>query len=178
MPTTELPKQDLLAKLLGMTTSNNDGEALNAIRKANLLMKSAGWTWADLISKKIKIIENPFTGLGDPRQKMPPPPRPRGTGMATEWNDGKAQGSAQPQSNLKPPLSPISTKPNYYAGFCYCCGAQAAAHDGFIFIPFAFNSAARQTSSIICTTCNVPYQTIHDHPAKHKKNYKPSAAEL
>lgn len=68
---TELPKQLLLAKLLGMTDSASDNEALSAIRQANRLLKSAGWTWEQLIREKIKIVENPFAGLGDPLSDRP-----------------------------------------------------------------------------------------------------------
>jgi hypothetical protein len=39
-----------LIKLLGMTSSTFDGEALVAIRKANNLLKSAGLTWADVVT--------------------------------------------------------------------------------------------------------------------------------
>jgi len=39
-----------LAKLLGMTTSEHDGEALNAMRMANDLIKAAGKTWADVLT--------------------------------------------------------------------------------------------------------------------------------
>lgn len=39
-----------LTKLLAMTTSDNDGEALNAMRMANALIKAADKTWADVLS--------------------------------------------------------------------------------------------------------------------------------
>jgi hypothetical protein len=39
-----------LVKLLGMTTSEHDGEALNAMRMANDLIKAAGKTWADVLA--------------------------------------------------------------------------------------------------------------------------------
>ncbi|UEM08225.1 hypothetical protein JL101_036400 (plasmid) [Skermanella rosea] len=42
---------DRLAKLLGMTGSDYDGEALAAARKANALLKTAGLTWADVIDQ-------------------------------------------------------------------------------------------------------------------------------
>src|SRR5258708_8942095 len=81
---TELPKQDLLLKLLGMTTSASDNEALMAIRRANEFLARAGWTWEMLIREKIKIIENPFNGINDPTRRpkndhhpiTPPKPKP------------------------------------------------------------------------------------------------------
>lgn len=42
-------QQELLIKVLGMTTSVHDGEALAAIRKANELLKAAGVTWREYI---------------------------------------------------------------------------------------------------------------------------------
>lgn len=78
-----LPKQELLVKLLGMTTSSNDGEALTAIRKANDLLRSAGWDWQKLIAGKIRVVADPFataatppTGNGYASQSAPPPPQP------------------------------------------------------------------------------------------------------
>lgn len=72
----EIPKQELLVKLLMMTTSSNDGEALTAIRKANELLKTQGWDWVKLIAGKITIVEDPFKDLAMPevRQSYSPPP--------------------------------------------------------------------------------------------------------
>jgi hypothetical protein len=39
-----------LAKLLAMTTSTHDGEALNAIRMANSMLVVAGLTWTDVLT--------------------------------------------------------------------------------------------------------------------------------
>jgi len=41
--------RDKLAKLLAMTTSDNDGEALNAVRMANKMVRDAGITWQDVL---------------------------------------------------------------------------------------------------------------------------------
>jgi hypothetical protein len=92
-----LPKQELLIKLMGMTTSANDGEALVAVRKANELLAANKWSWEKLIRGKLKIIEDPFKNITNPSahasspfgtaptnpQHMyapppPPPPRPHG----------------------------------------------------------------------------------------------------
>lgn len=40
----------ILVKLMMMTTSPNDGEALTAIRKANALLASANVNWAEFLS--------------------------------------------------------------------------------------------------------------------------------
>lgn len=93
----ELPKQELLKKILGQTTSDNDNVALMAMRKANELLREAGWDWNRLIDGKIRVAENPFANLKrppmsasikpthvpepddyDPPAKQPaPPPRPK-----------------------------------------------------------------------------------------------------
>lgn len=61
-----LPKEQLLLKMLKMTTSDNDGQALVAIRKANQLLDAAGWSWDKLIAGKIKVVANPFSNLATP----------------------------------------------------------------------------------------------------------------
>lgn len=42
--------KERLIKLLMMTTSDNDGEALNAMRMANKMVKSSGLGWEDLLN--------------------------------------------------------------------------------------------------------------------------------
>lgn len=82
--TEELPKQDLLLKMLRMTESDNDGQALVAIRKANALLQSAGWTWEKLLSGKITVVADPFASMPEINREAPetrhapatpPPPR-------------------------------------------------------------------------------------------------------
>jgi len=51
--TIPLPKLHLLTKLLAMTASANDGEALTAIRKANDILKEHGFTWQEVLSKQV-----------------------------------------------------------------------------------------------------------------------------
>jgi hypothetical protein len=85
----KLQKQDLLLKMLNMTTSDNDGVALVAIRKANGLLTSSGWTWEKLLAGKITIVEDPFKSnstfdsmlkkAAEPKPSSyspPPPPNP------------------------------------------------------------------------------------------------------
>ena len=235
MPT-EIPKQELLAKLLMMTTSSSDGEALSAIRKANNLLTAAGWTWEMLIASKIKIIENPFTNLGDPREGRvarqpprtnpappPPPPPPRWTAaktpvnsrslsMADTWcyccglriqggngwnfhpsnyNQHARSGAhgicdiCNSTSNIyigthpaPHQVPPPAARPNQFPGFCYACGSQVSALQGFIFKPYQFNNAARDTWSTLCKNCNKPGLYVADHPAKHAKVFKPGILDL
>lgn len=50
----------LLVKLLKMTTSSNDQEALAFIRKANEQLNKLGWTWEKLLTSRVTIVEDPF----------------------------------------------------------------------------------------------------------------------
>lgn len=70
----ELPKHELLLKLLKMTASTNDGEALVALRKANQLLASAGWDWDRLLAGKITVVGDPFGGLQRPHAQQSPVP--------------------------------------------------------------------------------------------------------
>src|SRR5260370_31922069 len=112
----EPPKQDPLLKPPGMTTSASDNEALMAIRRANELLARAGWTWEMLLKNKIKIIENAFNGISNPRSKNfdppKPPPPPR---QPDQWGftDGAVTKPVRPQMGPQNagPLPRSSTRP-------------------------------------------------------------------
>jgi hypothetical protein len=78
----ELPNLPLLIKLLKMTTSPHDGEALLAVRKANEQLVKFGGCWEALLRGKVTIIADPFANEACPppppdRKPAPPaPPRP------------------------------------------------------------------------------------------------------
>lgn len=77
----DLNKLDLLIKIMGMTTSDNDPTALVALRKAQALLKAEGWDWERLLRSKIKVVENPFSKVTAPKARpanftQPPPPQP------------------------------------------------------------------------------------------------------
>lgn len=85
-----------LIKLLGMTTSANDGEALAAMRLANRELLKFNASWEELLRGKVTIVSDPFADIpappsAAPRQappdfhtpkaapsvpKRPPPPKP------------------------------------------------------------------------------------------------------
>ena len=44
-------------KLLNMTASRHDGEALTALRMANSMLKASGKTWQQLLSPPVRIVE-------------------------------------------------------------------------------------------------------------------------
>lgn len=82
---------DLLIKIMSMTTSDNDGQALVAMRKANEQLKKWGWTWESILRGKISVAANPFVNVAmedllkkaeqpqPPPWRAPPPPNPSHT---------------------------------------------------------------------------------------------------
>lgn len=118
-----IPKQELLIKLLGMTGSANDGEALVALRKATSLLDSAGWTWERLVRAKITVVADPFAQIKTPPAadkideeninspsrrpsaptrctSPPPPPRPRPTPAAQPASRPAPNPAAMPNSPI------------------------------------------------------------------------------
>lgn len=73
---------DLLIKLLKMTTSSSDGEALVAMRKANEQVAKLKTDWDSLLRSKVTIIADPFANSPVPsrdkvrRNPQPPPMHP------------------------------------------------------------------------------------------------------
>jgi hypothetical protein len=95
-----LPKEELLLKLLNMTTSNHDHEVLVAIRKANELLTANKWSWEKLLKNKIKVVEDPFKNLTTPGEGLFGTPKTsRGYG---QWPAG---------SFSSPPPKPAPTPP-------------------------------------------------------------------
>lgn len=148
-----LPKHVLLVKLLKMTTSDNDGEALSAMRKANALLTTAGWDWDKLMSGKITVVEDPFGSIGVPKSSRPVDPQP-------EWANPNA-GTRFP--NPPPPPQPAAPKhttwplgqvANKFAAACWCCGAEVLAGKGFIFKPGDHSNGPMQWK-VACTPCNM-----------------------
>ena len=63
--------QEKILKLLDLTNSENDAEALNAIRKANTVREKAGWQWEDVFAKSVPSRNN----LPPSVHHRPPPPK-------------------------------------------------------------------------------------------------------
>lgn len=164
----ELQKHQLLVKLLKMTTSNTDAEALVAIRKANELLTNAGWDWEKLMAGKIKVIGDPFTNLGNPGPAKPQVAEPKPAyqspkpayrpAAGPDWNfdNGNAvpPQAAAPPPPKRPGLPIASTLPNKFEGACYCCGTLVAVTGGFIFHPSDYHTRATTSWRVVCTTCN------------------------
>ena len=93
---------DMLIKLMGMTGSSNDNEALAAMRLAAKWLTNRGHNWDDLLRGKVTVEADPFaiaapaatrptnttTSSGytqpPPRYRAPPPPPP----PPTKWTNG------------------------------------------------------------------------------------------
>lgn len=67
--------KEKLVKLLNMTTAG-DGEALNAIRLANNMIKAASLTWEDLIGVSFKKTSEAAMNKGPGWGPAPPPRKP------------------------------------------------------------------------------------------------------
>jgi hypothetical protein len=63
--------REKILKLLELTNSNHDAEALNAIRKANEILGKEGWHWEDVFAKSPDRKKNLPPGV----QRRPPPPK-------------------------------------------------------------------------------------------------------
>lgn len=143
----ELPKQDLLIKILGMTTSENDNQALVAIRKANALLRDNGWDWEKLIQGKIRIIEDPFKSVPSPSPQTgggnvgpayaPNRPRPAADPYATTRrpqgttpsNPARPKpGTWAPSPPPPPPQAPAADPASWGANPNFATAAKAAPH--------------------------------------------------
>lgn len=58
----------LLAKVLGLLGSSNDGEALNAARRADAMVKAGGTTWTALLGSLAAIDEQPEPNIYAPME--------------------------------------------------------------------------------------------------------------
>lgn len=107
----EIPSLEKLIKLMRMTTSSNDGEALSAIRLANRMIDSWKGDWEKILSGKITVIGDPFANVSvkAPSRNAPPPPKPTRPApqqpIQTRWSgaSGSVSGSARSGSTYSPP---------------------------------------------------------------------------
>lgn len=184
----DLPRHELLRKILNMTTAENDNQALVAIRKANALLREAGWDWDRLLSGKIKIIADPWKGMAPPPPRpapsatsngsTPPPqsaprqaPRPQpkffdldGVAHASQWSADQADASiraARAAAARAPTIG--STKVNNFAGYCYCCGNHQLAGAAWLFKP------GGPKFEVVCDSCNKSTRPVPTRRATQNK---------
>ncbi len=65
--------RDRLVKLLNLTDSRHDAEALAAIRKSNALLKQSGVTWGALLGVDPQAAPSPAEPAASPRATELPP---------------------------------------------------------------------------------------------------------
>lgn len=88
---------DLLVKLLGMTTSSVDAEALVAMRKANELLARLQLTWPALLRGRVTVLADPFANIVPPQASSAPP---RAAHASPSWAPPQPQApSASPSSS-------------------------------------------------------------------------------
>lgn len=73
--------REKLVKFLRMTESDQDGEALNAIRMANRMVKAAKLTWNDVLRARAETAA-PSSTYGSPDYRTPPSRRGKPYGAA------------------------------------------------------------------------------------------------
>jgi hypothetical protein len=108
----ELPNLTLLIKLLKMTTSSHDAEALLAIRKANEQLAKFGGDWERLLRSRITIIgADPFSAIAEPPKREPKVRQPQYT---------------RPTSDIV--CTACGTVTSDVAAFCMQCGLDPRKH--------------------------------------------------
>jgi hypothetical protein len=107
MASEELPNLGLLIKLMKLTSSSNDSEALLAVRKANEQLVKFGGDWEKLLLGKVTVIGDPFESVAPPKQQprytnaAPPPPNPRTPPPSTaRWSNSNSP--PRRQARVKP----------------------------------------------------------------------------
>jgi hypothetical protein len=76
--------RDLLVKLLNLTSSKHDAEALNAIRHADALLRKHGTTWVDLLALPQESAKAPQPESTQAQQQQPTP-RPDRSATFKTW---------------------------------------------------------------------------------------------
>ena len=159
--------------MLNMTTVAEDTMAVVAIRKANELMRDAGWTWEQLLTNKIRIIEDPFKNLATPSG-------PTTVSAATAYTPTRSSTTPPKPAPPPPPpakgspSSPISSTINRYVGWCWCCGMETVANAGFIFKPTPTSTGWE----VICTPCNTSATVYPYRAGRVKTPRKKSVSDL
>lgn len=93
-----------LIKLLGMTTSANDAEALSFIRAANSELDKLGKTWSEFIMSKVTVVADPFDKVPTPTQSTSDIDTAYGRG-----GDWRNRGATAPQ---RPPPPRTQRQPS------------------------------------------------------------------
>ena len=112
-----------LTKLLKLTTSDNNAEALLAMRKANDELKKLNLDWEGLLRGKITVIGDPFAERPRPSVQSSPPPAPRAPPPSSPppyYSNPRPRAAPKPAS--PPPPQKDITIVNNFGGGCISCG--------------------------------------------------------
>lgn len=162
-----IPKLDLLIKMMKMTTADNDGVALVAIRKANELLASMRADWDALLRSRVTIVADPFQSISTPTPCANPvharahaPQRPQPAAAPPPRPQPTPQYAARPST---PQTRQPSTRRNRFSGSCFGCGCYIAnPGDGWLDI--------HSTKYIIlCNHCNNISTPLGTRPAKPQR---------
>lgn len=143
---------ETLIKMLGMTTSDNDHQALVAIRAANRALLRAGTDWSSLLRGKLTILGDPFVGMSAPepqRAAPPPPPRPQAPAAPIPPQPFMQQPPSWWQTRARPAM----TKPirNRFNDTCDQCRRFIPAGTGW-----SIRNATSDLWTIKCDSCQYP----------------------
>lgn len=130
-------KLDTFIKVLLMTTSDTDGEALAAIRRANSMLRNAHIDWEKLLRGKVTVVADPFNDIPAPKPKPPV----------------SADYTRQPPRPPRPHRpQPARLQPNAFNGHCFSCDDYVPGAIGYIL------NIPNYGSQIICSTCEAQLQ--------------------
>lgn len=176
-------KLDTLIKVLLMTTSDNNSEALAAIRRANHLLKVANVDWEKLLKGKVTVVADPFADIAPPN-------------TATHFSTSKPTVPQKPQPYEPPlytarPQAPASTKPraptmspqaarrnntNTFAGYCFNC-------DTYVDPGYGALRDIQSKTHVFCEDCNfkvsngsLSISTVISNKFQRKRKQAPAAS--
>jgi hypothetical protein len=154
---------DKLIKLLKLTTSPNDAEALLAARKANEVLGNFGGDWEALLLSKVTIIADPFDNL-------PPMPPARSASPQAASPQAQAPFGTPPRPQTVPPRPspppPPPPPPPPLRRDCAHCGTSYNLLNGY-------GMQQRYCSNRCNTAANPPYK----RPDRSTR-MKPTLADL
>lgn len=164
-------KLETFIKVILMTGSDSDGEALAAIRRANSMLRAANTNWDALLRGKVTVVADPFTSIEVPRNNAsqrpaappppPPPPPPRATPPRSPSHNYTA--------------SARTTNTNTYPGTCFYCNVSVPTAMG------AIRQVPSVGTKVFCEDCNHDISrgnlswsdVIHRHQTRVQASYAP-----
>jgi hypothetical protein len=159
-------KLDTLIKVLLMTTSDNNSEALAAMRRANHLLKIANVDWEKLLKSKVTVVADPFADIAPPTTtnsyaRPTVPPRPQHSDPE-DYPSRPAPASYTKQQATSPPPRAPSYSPqaarrnntNNFPGQCFNCDITVRAGYGAL-------RDVRSKTHVFCEDCNYALSSGH-----------------